>query len=337
MAMRSRRDVLAATAALSMFGAGRARGADPVKIRLSWVAPLANWGSIWLEKKELAVHLGQSYTLEAVHFSGTPTMVTAVANGELEVPALTFSALPIAVENAGLDDLVVISDEFQDGVPGYYSSEYKVLADGPIRTVRDLKGKVLATNVAGSAVDVTMRAMLRKNGLEDNRDYTVIETPFPTMQAMLAEKKADLVTAVLPFARAPEMQKMARTLFTGRDALGRTQFAFLTARRSFIDQHRAAMVDFMEDTLRIARWYMDPANHAAAVAIAARVTRQPPERFDWLFTKEDDYRDPNMIPDLAALQSNVQVMKDLGIVGTTVDIGRHADLSLIKEAAARLK
>jgi sulfonate transport system substrate-binding protein len=227
--MRSRRDVLAATAALSMLGAGRAAGAEPVKIRLSWVAPLANWGSIWLEKKELAVHLGQSYTLEAVHFSGTPTRVTAVANGELEVPALTFSALPIAVVNAGLDDLVVISDEFQDGVPGHYSSEYKVLADGPIRTVQDLKGKVLATNVAGSAVDVAMRAMLRKNGLEDNRDYTVIETPFPTMQAMLVEKKADLVTAVLPFARAPELQKMARTLFTGRDALGRTQFAFLTA------------------------------------------------------------------------------------------------------------
>ena len=44
-----------------------------------------------------------------------------------------------------------------------------------------------------------------------------------------------------------------------------------------------------------------------------------------------------MIPDLAALQSNVQVMKDLGIVGTTVDVSRHADLSLVKEAAARLK
>ena len=37
-----------------------------------------------LEKKDLAVHMGQSYTLEAIHFNGTPTMVTAVANGELE-------------------------------------------------------------------------------------------------------------------------------------------------------------------------------------------------------------------------------------------------------------
>ena len=41
---------------------------------------------------------------------------------------------------------------------------------------------------------MSSRAMLRKHGLEDKRDYTVIEAPFPTMQAMLAEKKADLVT-----------------------------------------------------------------------------------------------------------------------------------------------
>jgi hypothetical protein len=60
-------------------------------------------------------------------------------------------------------------------------------------TVADLKGKVLATNVVGSAVDI---AMLRRDGLEANRDYTIIEALFPAMRAMLAEKKADLISAV---------------------------------------------------------------------------------------------------------------------------------------------
>ena len=95
-------------------------------------------------------------------------------------------------QNAGLDDLRIIGDEFQDGVPGYYSQEYMVLKDGPIQKVEDLKGKVVATNAAGSAVDVAMKAMLHKHGLEPNRDYTVVEAPFPAMKAMLAEKKVDL-------------------------------------------------------------------------------------------------------------------------------------------------
>src|SRR5216684_5701548 len=162
----------------ALLGAGAAQSADPVKIRLSWVAPVTNWASIMLEKKELAGHLGKSYTLEPVRFPGTPPMVTALANNELEVANLAYSTLAIAIQNAGMNDLRIIADEFRDGVPGYYSQEYMVLADGPIKKVEDLKGKVVMTNAAGSAVDVAMRAMLRKFGLEDKRDYTVVESPF---------------------------------------------------------------------------------------------------------------------------------------------------------------
>src|SRR5229473_6927850 len=150
--------------------AGAARSAEPVKIRVSWIAPITNWAPMLLEKKDLARHLGQSYVLEPVRYVGTPQMVTALANGELEIANLAFSTLPIAIQNANLDDLRVIADEFQDGVPGYYSQEYMVLSDGPIKKVEDLKGKVVMTNAAGSAVDVAMRAMLRKFGLEDKRD-----------------------------------------------------------------------------------------------------------------------------------------------------------------------
>ena len=45
-----------------------------------------------------------------------------------------------------MDDLRVISDEFQDGVEGYYSNEFFVLKDGPVQKVEDLKGKVVATS-----------------------------------------------------------------------------------------------------------------------------------------------------------------------------------------------
>ena len=71
--------------------------------------------------------------------------------------------------------------------------------------------------------------------------------------------------------------------------------------------------------------------------IAARLTKQPPERFGWVFTKQDNYRDPNMIPDLAALQRNVDLMKDLGFIKASVDVKSHSDLSLVQEAAQRLK
>src|SRR5439155_313011 len=123
---------------------------------------------------------------------------------------------------------------------------------------------------------VAMRAMLRKFSMEDKRDYTMIESPFPTMRAMLSEKKVDLIPAVIPFSYDPELRKIGRTLFIQRDAIGVTDMIVWTARKPFLDKNRAAVVDFMEDTLRITRWFLDPNNHKEAIEIAGRVTKQPP-------------------------------------------------------------
>ena len=87
-----------------------------------------------------------------------------------------------------------------------------------------------------------------------------------------------------------------RVLFTTGDAIGVSQFSMWTARKGFIDKNRAAMVDFMTDALRIVRWYLDPANHGQAMEICARLIKQPAERFGWVFTPQDNYRDPDMRP-----------------------------------------
>src|SRR5262244_1601305 len=261
--MRVARTGLAATVAAALLSMGLsgispARAAEAVKIRLSYVVLIANWASMLVEKKDLARNLGKSYQLEITRFAGTPPEITALAAGELEIANLTYPTLPIAVQNAGMDDLRVIADEFQDGNPGFYSNEFMVLADGPIKKVEDLKGKAVATNAAGSAVDIAMRAMLRKHGLEDKRDYSIIEAPFPTMRAVLSEQKAALVPAVVPFALNPELRNIAHTLFDTKDAVGLTQFSTWSARKPFIDKSRAALVDFLEDSIRIVRWYLDP-------------------------------------------------------------------------------
>ena len=57
-------------------------------------------------------------------------MITALANNEIEIGDLAFSSFALAVQNAGMDDLRVIADEFQDGVEGYYTNEFFVLKDG---------------------------------------------------------------------------------------------------------------------------------------------------------------------------------------------------------------
>jgi len=97
------------------------------------------------------------------------------------------------------------------------------------------------------------------------------------------------------------------------------------------------MVDFMEDSLRIVRWYLDPANHEAAKQILGDLVKRPPDTFDWAFTKKDVYHDPNLMPNLDALQKNVDLTHDLGFTQTSFDVKKYTDLSLVEEAAKRLK
>jgi NitT/TauT family transport system substrate-binding protein len=255
----------------------------------------------------------------------------------VEIGDLAYSTLPIAIKNAGMDDIRIIADDFQDGVDDHWTIRYTVLTDGPIKKIEDLKGKVVATNAEGSAVDIAMKAMLHKHGLENKRDYTVIEAPFPAMKAMLAEHKVDLIPGILPFALDPEMAKIGTTLFTAKDAIGVSEFVTFQARKPFIDKNRAALVDWLEDTQRILHWYLDPKNHDEAVQIAARLVKAPPERFGWVFTKTDQYRDPAMLPNLGALQKNVDMTKELGYASASFDVKAYTDLSMVEEAGKRLK
>jgi NitT/TauT family transport system substrate-binding protein len=84
-------------------------------------------------------------------------------------------------------------------------------------------------------------------------------------------------------------------------------------------------------------WYLEPKNHDEVAKIASKITKVPPERFGWLFTKQDTYKDPNLIPNLEALQRNVDTTRDLGFVKNHIDIAKYADLSLARDAAKRLK
>lgn len=329
---------LGALAAGTALGTDLARPAQaaPVKIRIGWVVVPASSAPLMLAKKELLANFGKSYVAEAIHFEGTPPVITALASGELEIGPLAFSSFALAIQNAHLDDLRVICDEIQDGVAGHGTNQFMVLKEGPIKKVADLKGKILATNVIGSAVDIAMRAMLRRHGLEANKDYTIIEAPFPAMRAMLAERKADLISAVPPFSFDPNLTSIADTLFTQKDAFGITQLTMWTARSRFIEENRAALVNFLADVVRAIRWYTDPKNHDEAVAIVARINKVPPARMQWSFTSRDQFRDPNGMPNLAALQSNLQLQKQVGLLKIDIDAKKYSDLSMVEEAAKRL-
>ncbi len=179
-------------------------------MRVGWAVACGDAPLQQLGDKGTTPHQGQSYVLDYTHFNGTTPMITALGPGELDVTSMRGPLLALAIQNAHLGDLRIIANIFQDGVGQGFSNTYFVLKDGPIQQVEDLKGKIVSPNVLGGAVDIGMRLMLQRHGLEVKRDYTQIETAFPNMKAVLFDHKADLIGEVTPFAFDPELNEQRR-------------------------------------------------------------------------------------------------------------------------------
>jgi sulfonate transport system substrate-binding protein len=334
------RRILAITCLLAALCVAPVAEAQPLKLRIGWAITPAQMHPVIFSsgflKTGVLKHYGKSYTVELTLFRGSTPQITALAAGELEISALAFSSFGLAIQNAHMDDLRVIGDLYQDGVPGYYTSEFVVKADGPIKSIADLKGKVIASNGLGGAIDVAMRKMLHDKGLEDKRDYQIVEVEFPAMPAMLGEGKIYLAGMVAPFSIEEKKAGHVRTLFTLKDAMGVAQTTLLAARTGFIGKNRAALVDFFEDMQIGTRWLLDPKNRDQALAIIAEVTKRPPSYFaDWVLTQQDYFHDPDVRANLKALQSNLDVQKQVGFLNIAIDVNKYADNSLVDEAAKR--
>ena len=77
------------------------------------------WLAVVFENKEILKHYGKSYTFEPIRFRGSAPQITALAAGEIDIAAFAFSTFGLAIQNARMEDLRVIGDLYQDGIPGY--------------------------------------------------------------------------------------------------------------------------------------------------------------------------------------------------------------------------
>jgi len=309
--------------------------AEPVKIRLGYGVLPGVISPLLFQKKEILKHYGKSYTVDPIYFQATSIALQAMAAKELDISYIAFASLSIAILNGGID-LKVINDLGMWGSKGHQGPEFMVLTDSGINSINDLKGKVLATSARGSGFHYAMLANLKKAGLTDKKDFTVVEVRIPAMEAALREKKVDLIIGTPPFLYIMEKKGGVKRLFKPEDEMGDVQSLLNVARSDFLKENRAAVVDFLEDYVTALRWFLDPKNHDEAVGIAATFMKRPPATLGFAFTAKDFYRDRNSMPDLVALQRNLDTVYDLGVIKQKIDVKPYVDLSYLEEAVKRI-
>jgi NitT/TauT family transport system substrate-binding protein len=338
----SRRRVLqvgAAGAALSIVSA-RASAA-PVKIRYATgggIGPNEMETILFLDymKENVLKDYGKSYELDMTFTRGTPEAATLLAAGQADLGTLAFSTFATAIaKDAVPGGLTIISDNYQDGHPGNATNTFFVLNDSPIKAVADLRGKKVGINAYGSAVDLVLRVVLKKDGMDPKRDVQIVEVNFPNMAAAIREKRIDCGVLVIPFLAVEAPKGDLRPLFTGGDAFGPSSVIFQVAATNFLKANKAAVRGFLADYVTGLNWYYDKTNRKKALELVSGLTKSPVDVLDGYFaTGKDYYRDPNGCVPAIAIQKPIDAMVTEGLIPQKVDASKYLDLSLLPKPCA---
>lgn len=336
----SRRSLIGAASATffaSQFNAASsALGQSVPKIRYATgggIGPNEMETIIYLDylKKNVLKHYGKSYTVDMTFTRGTPEAAALLAAGQADVATLSFAAFATVVDKGAVSGgLSIISDNYQDGHKGFASNTFFVLKDSPIQTVKDLKGKKVGVNAFGSAVDLALRVVLRKNGLDPRRDVEIVEVAFPNIASAIREKRVDCGVLVIPFLAVEAAKGDFRTLFTGGDAFGQSSVVMQVVTNNFLKANTGAVKDFLSDYVDGLAWYYAPENRAKALEIIADFTKSPKQVLDSYFATGHDYfRDPNGCVSAEVIQRPIDAMVEEKLIARRIDVSKYMNLGLL--------
>ena len=311
--------------------------AEPLEIRFGTANFPSNMApAIWKVPEGVLKHFGKTYTVKVERGASSSAQTTAMAAGQIDVAMFSPANFDLAVINAKLN-MRVIGDGVQDGVGDYRSQTLYVKTESPIKTAKDLKGKIIGINGIGSAGYTAVVGMLRTNNLSEKTDVTFIEVPFSSQMAMTEDGKIDAST--LDDAQGAELVKAGkyRAVFSSAEALGPTQFNFIASTKEFLDKNSDVMKDMMEDYARSMKWYQDPKNRDAALKIISEIAKRSPESLYYIFTKLDYYRDPNLLPNIPGIQKTIDFSHEVGFLKEKITVSpTFVDLSFVEEANKRI-
>jgi NitT/TauT family transport system substrate-binding protein len=284
---------------LSFVLLGDALAQTPPLIRLG--RGFAAEEQVWLmsARPDLAPNQGKRYQLKQILFQANPERFQAFLAGELD--AGTAPGLAVIFARAqGMDMKIVASVCLEAAGQQYFSTTYMVKDDGPVKSVKDLKGGTMAVVGIKTATDLWARAGLINAGLVPDKDTKVVPMAFPVIGDAVRTGKVSAGTFVEPFYSAEVAKGGLRKLFTAVDAVGYDhELLDIFFGEKFLKANPDAVRAFLADYVAVTKYYLANMEQAKRDLHKAGFVRTPIE----IYLKNADWkRDANARVDVESLK-----------------------------------
>ena len=301
-----------------------ARAQDTIKV--GWTIP-AEESKYWMMRRPAEfANLGKTYKVEWVQFQGTAPMVQAMVAGALDCSTQGVLSLAQGAASAGLQAYIVAQHVGEK--PGSFSVYWAVKDDSAIKTVADMKGRSVGTNVFGSGILGPMFLLLKKNGLDPDKDIKLIETGFPGSEDAIRAGRVDVGVLNQPFAARAEAKGGLRKLFSLADQQPNIVHIMEVCRKEFVDKSPELVRSYVRDIT--AGMTKAVANRAETLKVVSEVTKAPVEVLDTFLLKPNDFaREPGAKPNFDGIQAMFNIYAETGMVKDKLDVARFRHASIV--------
>jgi ABC-type nitrate/sulfonate/bicarbonate transport system substrate-binding protein len=232
---------------------------------------------VWLMsvRPDLTPNQGKRYELKQILFQANPERFQAYLAGELDAGTAPGLAV-IAAHAQGMDIKIVASVCLEAAGSQYFTTTYMVKDDGPVKSIKDLKGGTIGVVGIRTATDLWARAGLINAGLVPDKDTKVVPMAFPVIGDAVRSGKVSAGTFVEPFYSAEMAKGGLRKLFTAVDAVGyEHELLDLFFGEKFLKANPDAVRAFLADYVAVTKYYLANMEQAKSDLHKAGFVRTP--------------------------------------------------------------
>jgi len=239
---------------LSLVFLGNAFAAGPL---IRFGRGFAAEEQVWLmsARPDLTPNQGKRYELKQILFQANPERFQAYLAGELD--AGTAPGLAVIFARAQGMDMKIVASVCLEAGGNYFATTYMVKDDGPIKSIKDLKGGTVGVVGIKTATDLWARAGLINAGLVPDKDTKVVPMAFPVIGDAVRTGKVSAGTFVEPFYSAEMAKGGLRKLFTAVEAVGyEHELLDIFFGEKFLKSNPDAVRAFLEDYVAVTKYYL---------------------------------------------------------------------------------